>query len=73
MAKMTETDAVNLIAAAAAAAAQLAVLIPTLVDNWQSIKDGLGSDNADELNARVVAAHNDIQALDGKLAALRDA
>lgn len=72
MAKMTETEAVNLIAIAATAAAQLAVLIPTLVQNWQAIKDGLDNDDADDLNAKIVATHGDIQALNGQLQALRE-
>jgi hypothetical protein len=71
MAKMTETEAVNLIAVAAAAAAQLAVLIPTLVQNWQAIKDGLGNDDADDLNAKIVSTHGEIQALDAQLQALK--
>ena len=71
MAKMTEAEAVALLAAAAQLAAQLAALVPSLVANFQAIRDGLGSDDADALNSQIVAAHGDIQALDARLQALR--
>lgn len=71
MAKMTETEALQLLTAAAALAAQLAGLIPALVSNFQAIKDGLASDDADALNAKIVATHSEIQALDAQLQALR--
>lgn len=71
MAKMTETEALQLLTSAAALAAQLAGLIPALVSNFQAIKDGLGSDDADALNERIVATHGDIQTLDAQLQALR--
>lgn len=71
MGKMTETEAVNLIAVAASAAAQLAVLIPTLVQNWQAIKDGLSNADADDLNAKIVATHGEIQTLNDQLQALK--
>lgn len=71
MAKMTEEQAVALLATAAQAVAQLGVLIPQLVQNWQSVKAGLASDDADALNAQIVAAHGDIQALDAQLQALK--
>lgn len=66
MAKMTEADAFALIEAAA----RVAALVPTLLANWAAIKDGLAEDRADELNAKIVAAHADVQALDAQLAAL---
>lgn len=70
MAKMTEAEAVNLIAAAAGLAAQLAVLVPALVQNWRDVKDGLASDDADALNEKIKSTHGEIQALDAQLAAL---
>lgn len=70
MAKMTEAEAVNLLAAAAALTAQLAVLLPTLVANYQAIKDGLASNDADELNGKIIAAHGEVQALADQLKAL---
>ena len=70
MAKMTETDAVNLLAAAAGLAAQLAVLIPTLVQNLQDVREGLASDDADALNEKIKATHGEVQALDARLQAL---
>lgn len=73
MAKMTEEQAVALLATAAQAVAQLGVLIPQLVQNWQAAKAGLASDDADALNAQIVSAHADIQALDTQLQALRNA
>lgn len=71
MAKMTELEAVNLLAASAALIAQLAVLLPTLVGNYQAIKEGLESDDADALNEKIIAAHGDVQALAVQLAGLR--
>lgn len=73
MAKMTETEALALLAAGADALARLAVLIPTLVQNFQQIKDGLAADNADALNEKIVATHADVQALADQLEALRHA
>ena len=70
MAKMTEAEAVNLLAASAALIAQLAVLLPTLVNNYQAIKDGLESDDADDLNAKIQATHGEVQALAVQLAGL---
>lgn len=67
---MTEADATNLLVAAAALAAQLTGLIPTLLINLQAIKDGLASDDADALNEQIVAAHAEVQALDARLQAL---
>lgn len=71
MAKMTELEALQLLTSAASLAAQLSSLIPALVGNFQAIKDGLASDDADALNERIVAAHADIQALDAQLQALK--
>lgn len=71
MAKMTEAEALNLLAAAAALATQLAVLVPALVQNVKDIKDGLSSDDVDDLNAKVIATHEQIQTLAGQLAVLR--
>ena len=73
MAKMTELEAVNLLAASAALIAQLAVLLPTLVSNYQAIKDGLESDDADDLNAKIQATHADVQVLAAQLTGLRSA
>ena len=73
MAKMTETEALQLLTSAAALAAQLAGLIPALVTNFQAIKDGLASTDADALNSQIVSVHGDIQALDAQLQALRSA
>lgn len=73
MAKMTETEALQLLTSATSLAAQLVTLIPALVTNFQAIKDGLASDDADVLNAQIVTAHGDIQALDAQLQALRTA
>ena len=73
MAKMTETEALELLTSATALAAQLVTLIPALVTNFQAIKDGLASDNADDLNSQIATAHGDIQALDVRLQALRNA
>ena len=70
MAKMTETDAVNLLAAAAGLAAQLAVLIPTLVQNLQDVREGLASSDADALNEKIKQTHGEVQALDAQLQAL---
>lgn len=72
MAKMTELEALQLLTSAASLAAQLAGLIPSLVSNFQAIKDGLASEDADALNAQIVAAHADIQKLDAQLQALRN-
>lgn len=71
MAKMTELEALQLLTSAASLAAQLSSLIPALVSNFQAIKDGLASDDADALNDRIVVAHADIQALDAQLQALK--
>lgn len=71
MAKMTEAEATNLLLLAAQLATTLTGLIPTLVGNWQAIKDGLDGENPEELNAKIVGAHSDIQALDAQLQALR--
>lgn len=68
---MTEQEATQLLVSAAALAAQLAALIPSLVQNFQAIKDGLASDDADALNAQIIGVHGEIQALDAQLAALR--
>lgn len=65
MAKMTEADALGLLEAAS----RVAALIPTLLANWQALKDGLSADAAD-LNAKIVQAHADVQELDAKLQAL---
>ena len=70
MAKMTEAEAVNLIAAAAGLAAQLAVLVPALVQNWRDVRDGLESDDADALNEKIKLTHGEVQALDAHLQAL---
>ena len=72
MAKMTELEALQLLTSAASLAAQLAGLIPSRVSNFQAIKDGLASEDADALNAQIVAAHADIQKLDAQLQALRN-
>ncbi len=68
---MTEDDATKLLVSAASLAANVAALIPALVQNFQATKDGLASDNADELNARIVVAHGEVQALDAQLQTLR--
>ncbi len=67
---MTETDAVNLLAAAAGLAAQLAVLIPTLAQNLHDVREGLASDDADALNEKIKQTHGEVQALDARLQAL---
>lgn len=66
MAKMTEAEAFALLESAA----RVAALVPTLLANWAAIKDGLATSNPAELNAKIVAAHNDVQALDAQLQAL---
>lgn len=71
MAKMTEEQAIALLATAAQAVAQLGALIPQLVQNWQAVKAGLASDDADALNAQIASAHGDIQVLDAQLQALK--
>lgn len=71
MAKMTELDAINLLAATAALTAQLAILLPTLVSNYQAIKDGLANDDANDLNTKIAATHSEVQALNEQLLALR--
>lgn len=70
---MTEKDATALLVAAATLAAQLAALIPTLVQNVQAIKDGLATDDMGALNDKIAGIHADVQALDVQLAALRSA
>ena len=71
MAKMTEADATQLLVAAATLAAQLAGLIPTLVSNFQAIKEGLRTNDTDVLHDKIVTAHQEIQALDAQIQALR--
>lgn len=66
MAKMTEADAFGLLETAS----RVAALIPTLLANWQAIKDGLAVTDPAELNAKIAAAHVDVQALDAQLQAL---
>ena len=71
MAKMTETEALNLLVGATALIAQLAVLVPALAQNLAAIKDGLDDDSADDLNAKIVTAHAEVQVLNDRLQALR--
>lgn len=71
MDKMTETEALNLLTGATALIAQLAVLVPALAQNLAAIKDGLNDDSADDLNAKIVDAHAEVQALNDRLQALR--
>ena len=71
MAKMTETEALNLLTGATALIAQLAVLVPALAQNLAAIKDGLDDDNAADLNAKIVVAHAEVQVLNDRLQALR--
>lgn len=73
MAKMTETQALEILVSAASLASQLAVLVPTLIQNLQNVREGLDTTDADLLNDKIKVAHADIQSLDGKLAALQDA
>lgn len=68
---MTEQEATQLLVSAAALAAQLAALIPTLVQNFQSIKDGLATDDLGALNLKIASVHGEIQALDAQLQALQ--
>jgi len=71
MAKMTETQAVELLGAATALSAQLAALVPALVQNWQAVKDGLATDDMNALNDQIVGVHADVQSLDAQLQALK--
>jgi len=71
MAKMTETEALNLLVGATTLLTQLAVLVPALAQNLAAIKDGLDDDNADDLNAKIVTAHAEVQVLNDRLQALR--
>lgn len=71
MAKMTEIEALNLLATAAGLATQITALLPTLIGNFQAIRDGLAETDADKLNAQIVDVHGQIQAMDAQLAALR--
>lgn len=71
MAKMTENEALNLLTGATALIAQLAVLVPALAQNLAAIKDGLDDDSADDLNAKIVDAHAEVQVLNDRLQALR--
>lgn len=71
MAKMTEAEAANLLLVAAQLATSLTGLIPSLVSNLQAIRDGLASNDADELNAKIVAAHDEIGVLNAQLRVLR--
>lgn len=71
MAKMTEAEATNLLLLAAQLATGLTSLIPTLIANFQAIKDGLDGEDPDVLNAKIVVAHGEIQSLADKLKALR--
>ena len=71
MAKLSEADALEMLSTATALVATLSSLIPQLVVNYQAIKDGLASSDNEELNAKIIGAHDEIQALDAKLAALR--
>lgn len=73
MAKMTETQALEILVSAASLASQLAVLVPTLIQNLQNVREGLDTTDANLLNEKIKVAHADIQSLDGKLAALQDA
>ena len=71
MAKMTETEALNLLVGATTLLTQLAVLVPALAQNLAAIKDGLDDDSADDLNAKIVTAHAEVQMLNDRLQALR--
>ena len=71
MAKMTETEALNLLVGATTLLTQLAVLVPALAQNLAAIKDGLDDDSADDLNAKIVTAHAEVQVLNDRLQALR--
>lgn len=68
---MTESEALKLIVTATGLATQITALLPTLVANFQAIRNGLGETDADALNASIVEAHAQVQALDVQLAALR--
>ncbi|WP_068093375.1 hypothetical protein [Novosphingobium rosa] len=68
---MSEEQAIELLASAAALAAQVSTLFPTLVSNLQAIKAGLASTDADALNAQIIDTHSQIQALDAQLQALK--
>ena len=71
MAKMTEAEGLELIGTATALIATLSSLIPQLVVNYNAIKDGLASSDNEELNAKIIGLHADVQTLDGQLQALR--
>lgn len=71
MAQMTEAEALAMLAGATTLIAQLSALIPSLVINFNAIKDGLASDDADELSAKITSVHAEIQALDARLQQLR--
>lgn len=66
MAKMTEAEAYALLETAV----RVSSLLPTLLANWQAIKDGLATSDQAELNGKITAVHADVQALDAQLAGL---
>ena len=68
---MTEAEALALLNASFTLAAQIAALAPQLVANWQNIKEGLASNDAAALNAQIIATHEQVQAMDAQLQALR--
>jgi len=68
---MDEAQLISLLSASAALAVQVTALIPKLVANFEAIKAGLASDNADDLSAQIAAMHDQVQALDAKLQAMK--
>jgi len=70
---MTEAEALALLNTALGLIAQLGTLAPQLVANWDAIKTGIATDDDTALNAQIVATHDQVQALDAQLQALRSA
>jgi hypothetical protein len=68
---MTETEALTLLNTALGLIAQLGSLAPQLASNWQSVKDGLASNDAEALNAQIANVHQQVQDMDARLQALK--
>jgi len=70
---MTQQEVLDMLATATALAAQLSTLVPQLVENYETIKGALASDDAAAIEAQIVKVHGDVLALDGQLQALKGA
>lgn len=73
MAKLTEAEVLEMLATATGLVAQLSTLVPQLVENYQTIKAALSSDDAAVLEAQIVQVHADVQNLDQQLLELKAA